>query len=56
MADGSLDTAEYMLKIVMVGNTGVGKTAFMLRYSEDSYSPAFVSTVGIDFRVKTLIK
>ena len=56
MADESSGVAEYMLKIVVVGNSGVGKTAFMLSYSDNSFSPAFVSTVGIDFRVKTIIK
>ena len=59
MADQSSEkavktTSDYTIKIVMVGNSGVGKTAIMFRYTDDYYSPAFVSTVGIDFKVKTL--
>ena len=57
----SLDTAvdpnfDYMFKTLIVGNSGVGKTAFLVRYTDDQYVPTFVSTVGIDFKVKTLIR
>ena len=59
--DDTLDTAmdpnfDYMYKVLMVGNSGVGKTAFVTRYCDDTFSPAFISTVGIDFRVKTLLR
>lgn len=57
----SLDTAvdpnfDYMYKTLIVGNSGVGKTAFLVRYCDDAFSPSFVSTVGIDFKVKTLFR
>ena len=57
----SLDTAvdpnfDYMFKTLIVGNSGVGKTAFLVRYTEDRYVSSFVSTVGIDFKVKTLTR
>lgn len=47
---------DYMFKVLMVGNSGVGKTAFVTRYCDNTFSPAFISTVGIDFRVKTLLR
>ena len=57
----SFDTAvdpnfDYMFKTLIVGNSGVGKTAFLVRYTDDNYVSAFVSTVGIDFKVKTLCR
>lgn len=57
----SLDTAvdpnfDYMYKILIVGNSGVGKTAFLVRYCDETFSPSFVATVGIDFKVKTLFR
>lgn len=57
----SFDTAvdpnfDYMYKTLIVGNSGVGKTAFLVRYCDDAFSPSFVSTVGIDFKVKTLFR
>lgn len=45
---------DYMYKIVLVGNSGVGKTALLVRYCDDIFSPSFVATVGIDFKVKSL--
>lgn len=47
---------DYMYKILMVGNSGVGKTAFVTRYCDDKFNDAFISTVGIDFRVKNVIR
>ncbi|XP_014673381.1 PREDICTED: ras-related protein Rab-3-like [Priapulus caudatus] len=34
----------------------VGKTSFLFRYADDSFTSAFVSTVGIDFKVKTVFR
>jgi GTPase SAR1 family protein len=45
-----------MFKILLTGNSGVGKTAFLIRYTDDSFFPTFVSTVGIDYRIKTMIR
>ncbi|KAM6332028.1 LOW QUALITY PROTEIN: ras-related protein Rab-3A-like [Alca torda] len=46
---------DYMFKILIIGNSSVGKTSF-LSYADDSFTPAFVSTVGIDFKVKTIYR
>lgn len=54
------DTADqnfdYMFKILIIGNSSVGKTSFLFRYADDSFTSAFVSTVGIDFKVKTVFR
>ena len=34
--------------------TGVGKTCLLLRYANDSFSPTFITTIGIDFKIKTI--
>ena len=47
---------DYMYKILIVGNSGVGKTAFLMRYCDDTFSQSFVATVGIDFKVKTMYR
>ncbi|KAM3174532.1 Ras-related protein Rab-3 [Hymenolepis weldensis] len=47
---------DYMFKILIIGNSSVGKTSFLVRYAEDSFTSAFVSTVGIDFKVKTVFR
>jgi GTPase SAR1 family protein len=33
---------------------GVGKTCLLLRYANDSFSPTFITTIGIDFKIKNL--
>ncbi len=57
----SCDTAvdanfDYMYKVLIVGNSGAGKTAFLIRYCDDCFSQSFVATVGIDFKVKSLFR
>lgn len=47
---------DYMFKILIIGNSSVGKTSFLFRYADDSFTPAFVSTVDIDFKVKTIYR
>ncbi|CAI5680026.1 unnamed protein product [Oreochromis niloticus] len=47
---------DYMFKLLIIGNSSVGKTSFLFRYADDSFTSAFVSTVGIDFKVKTIYR
>ncbi|CBY21653.1 unnamed protein product [Oikopleura dioica] len=52
--DATDQNFDYMFKLLIIGNSAVGKTSFLFRYADDSYTSAFVSTVGIDFKVKTV--
>jgi Ras-related protein Rab-8A len=38
----------------MIGDSGVGKTCLLLRYANDSFSPTFITTIGIDFKIKNV--
>eukprot|EP01112_Ceratiomyxa_fruticulosa_P014320 TRINITY_DN4092_c0_g1_i1.p1 TRINITY_DN4092_c0_g1~~TRINITY_DN4092_c0_g1_i1.p1 ORF type:complete len:198 (+),score=26.14 TRINITY_DN4092_c0_g1_i1:225-818(+) len=42
------------IKCVLVGESGVGKTSLLMRYSEDKFSESFISTVGVDFKVRPM--
>ena len=44
-------TYDYLFKIILLGDTAVGKTSILLRFSENKYSGDFHSTIGVDFRV-----
>ncbi|XP_031201059.1 ras-related protein Rab-3D isoform X2 [Mastomys coucha] len=48
--DAADQNFDYMFKLLLIGNSSVGKTSFLFRYADDSFTPAFVSTVGIDFK------
>ena len=54
--DATDQNFDYMFKILIIGNSSVGKTSFLFRYADDSFTSAFVSTVGIDFKVKTVFR
>ena len=45
---------DYLIKFLALGNSGVGKTSFLHRYTDHSFNPRFISTVGIDFREKKI--
>lgn len=46
---------DYLVKLLALGDSGVGKSSFLFRYTDGVFSPKFVSTVGIDFRTKYLV-
>jgi small GTP-binding protein len=33
---------------------GVGKSCLLLRFSDDSFTPSFITTIGIDFKIRTI--
>jgi small GTP-binding protein len=46
---------DYMCKILLVGDSGVGKSSLMLKFTEDVFKGSLMSTVGLDFKIKTII-
>lgn len=47
-------TYDVLYRLVLIGDSGVGKTAILLRYSDNIFNASFISTIGIDFRIKTI--
>ncbi|XP_036383593.1 ras-related protein Rab-27B-like [Megalops cyprinoides] len=52
MTDGDYD---YLIKLLTLGDSGVGKTTFLYRYTDNKFNPKFIATVGIDFREKRVM-
>ena len=48
------DTPDYIFKLLCLGETGVGKTCVILRYSDNKFTKHQMSTVGIDFKIKVI--
>lgn len=42
------------LKILIIGESGVGKSSLLLRFTDDTFDPEQASTIGVDFKVKTI--
>ncbi|XP_038561705.1 ras-related protein Rab-8B isoform X2 [Micropterus salmoides] len=47
-------TYDYLFKLLLIGDSGVGKTCLLFRFSEDSFNTTFISTIGIDFKIRTI--
>ncbi|KAI0981182.1 hypothetical protein GJ496_002269 [Pomphorhynchus laevis] len=43
-----------IFKILLIGDSGVGKTCLMFRFTDDTFSESFVATIGIDFKIKNI--
>ncbi|KAJ8262454.1 hypothetical protein GJAV_G00166660 [Gymnothorax javanicus] len=53
--EGVASTPDRLFKIVLVGNSSVGKTSLLRRFCDDCFYPGTAATVGIDYSVKTLV-
>ena len=45
---------EFQIKIVIIGDSGVGKTNFIFQFTEGRFSPLHVTTVGFDYKSKII--
>eukprot|EP00271_Cylindrocystis_brebissonii_P014564 TRINITY_DN35934_c0_g1_i1.p2 TRINITY_DN35934_c0_g1~~TRINITY_DN35934_c0_g1_i1.p2 ORF type:complete len:213 (-),score=43.51 TRINITY_DN35934_c0_g1_i1:1840-2478(-) len=45
---------ETRLKLLLIGDSSVGKSSLLLRFAEDSFSTTFISTIGVDFKTRTV--
>ena len=43
-----------LVKILLLGNSSVGKTCLLMRFCEDTFEPSFITTIGIDFKIRTV--
>ena len=42
------------LKILIIGESGVGKSSLLLRFTDDQFDPDQEATIGVDFKVKVI--
>lgn len=48
------NTYDYLFKIILIGDSGVGKTCLMKRYTENVFCENLAATIGVDFKIKTI--
>ena len=48
------DKYEYIFKIILIGNSGVGKSSILQRYIQKVFNDSYSSTIGVDFFMKSI--
>ncbi|KAL3499680.1 hypothetical protein ACH5RR_038773 [Cinchona calisaya] len=50
----STKLSDYLFKLLLIGDSGVGKSCLLLRFADDSYLESYISTIGVDFKIRTV--
>ena len=45
---------EYIFKLILIGNSGVGKSSILNRYMHQTFKESYKCTIGVDFLMKSL--
>ena len=45
---------DYILKFVITGDTSVGKSALLFRFSDNVFNESWLPTIGVDFKLRNL--
>jgi Ras-related protein Rab-1A len=44
----------YLFKLLLIGDSGVGKSCLLLQFADQTYNDNYISTIGVDFKIKTI--
>ena len=49
-----MDQKEFIYKILLLGDSSVGKTCFLMRYTDNTFQDIHMSTIGLDYKLKNV--
>jgi len=48
------DNYDWLVKLIIIGDSGVGKTNILLKFTDDIFTQNHMPTIGVDFKIKTI--
>ena len=45
---------DFLFKFLLIGDSGIGKTSILSRFSDNEFLTNFIPTIGVDFKIKTI--
>jgi len=45
---------DFLFKLLLIGDSGVGKSCLLCRFADDTYMESYISTIGVDFKIRTI--
>ena len=52
MTDLMSQDYDYLFKVLLLGDSGVGKSSLILRYTDETFNSKLVNSIGVDFKMK----
>lgn len=53
-ASNYYDDYDYLCKLLVIGDSGCGKSSLLRRFSHEEFHDSYCSTIGVDFEVRTI--
>ncbi|KAF0309819.1 Ras-related protein Rab-35 [Amphibalanus amphitrite] len=45
---------DHLFKLLIIGDSGVGKSSLLVRFAENMFSGNYITTIGVDFKIRTM--